>query len=160
MASIAEWINKIKTAIYGEEVRGAIWQSLEAMNTEVEAINVDGDQIQTNKTNIAANTAAITALNSRIANVYFKQLTSNDQKSVSFSMSGRATILAIGNDNGSRSWMAVINVTNNNTGSMVMIKENSNPEYNPTATFSSGKTVTLAVHEWENIVLISTGSFV
>jgi hypothetical protein len=65
MASIAEWIQKIKTAIYGEEVRGAIWQSLEAMNTEVEAINVDEDQIQTNKTNIAANTAAITALNSR-----------------------------------------------------------------------------------------------
>ena len=66
MASIAEWIEKIKTAIYGEEVRGAIWQSLEAMNTEVEAINVDGDQIQTNKTNIATNTAAITALNSRM----------------------------------------------------------------------------------------------
>lgn len=104
--------------------------------------------------------AAIGALNSRIANVYFKQLTSGNQQSVSFSMSGRATILAIGNDNGGRSWTAVINVTNFGTGSMVMIKENPNPEYNPTATFSSGKTVTLAVHEWENIVLISTGSFV
>lgn len=68
MASIAEWIEKIKTAIYGEEVRGAIWQSLEAMNTEVEAINVDEEQIQTNKTNIATNTAAIAALNSRFAN--------------------------------------------------------------------------------------------
>lgn len=53
MASIAEWIEKIKTAIYGEEVRGAIWQSLEAMNTEVEAINVDEDQIEQNKQDIA-----------------------------------------------------------------------------------------------------------
>ncbi len=65
MASIAGWIEKIKTAIYGEEVRGAIWQSLEAMNTEVEAINVDEDQIEQNKQDIATNTAAITALNSR-----------------------------------------------------------------------------------------------
>ena len=68
MASIAEWIEKIKTAIYGEEVRGAIWQSLDAMNTQVDAINVDSAQIETNKTNIATNTAAITALNSRFAN--------------------------------------------------------------------------------------------
>ena len=66
MASIAEWIQKIKTAIYGEEVRGAIWQSLEAMNTEVEAINVDEDQIERNKQDIATNTAAITALNNRL----------------------------------------------------------------------------------------------
>jgi len=65
MASIAEWIEKIKTAIYGEEVRGAIWQSLDAMNTQVDAINVDSAQIETNKTNIATNTAAITALNSK-----------------------------------------------------------------------------------------------
>ena len=59
MASIAEWINKIKTAIYGEEVRGAIWQSLEAMNTEVEAINVDSAQIEQNKTDIAGLKAGV-----------------------------------------------------------------------------------------------------
>lgn len=66
MASIAEWIEKIKTAIYGEEVRGAIWQSLDAMNTQVDAINVDSAQIEQNKQNIATNTAAITALNSSL----------------------------------------------------------------------------------------------
>lgn len=71
MASIAEWIEKIKTAIYGEEVRGAIWQSLDAMNTQVDAINVDSAQIEQNKQNIATNTAAITALNSRLPHLNY-----------------------------------------------------------------------------------------
>lgn len=47
MASIAEWIQKIKTAIYGEEVRGAIWQSLQAMNDELTSADVT--QIPKNK---------------------------------------------------------------------------------------------------------------
>lgn len=51
MASIAEWIQKIKTAIYGEEVRGAIWQSLQAMNDELTSADVT--QIPKNKQDIA-----------------------------------------------------------------------------------------------------------
>lgn len=51
MASIAEWIQKIKTAIYGEEVRGAIWQSLQAMNDELTSADVT--QIPVNKADIA-----------------------------------------------------------------------------------------------------------
>lgn len=52
MASIAEWIQKIKTAIYGEEVRGAIWQSLQAMNDELTSADVT--QIPKNKQDIAS----------------------------------------------------------------------------------------------------------
>lgn len=78
MASIAEWIEKIKTAIYGEEVRGAIWQSLDAMNTQVDAINVDSAQIEQNKQDIATNTAAITALNSRTSIFSYYAITSAD----------------------------------------------------------------------------------
>ena len=51
MASIAELIQKIKTAIYGEEVRGAIWQSLQAMNDELTSADVT--QIPKNKQDIA-----------------------------------------------------------------------------------------------------------
>lgn len=51
MASIAEWIQRIKTAIYGEEVRGAIWQSLQAMNDELTSADVT--QIPKNKQDIA-----------------------------------------------------------------------------------------------------------
>lgn len=51
MASIAEWIQRIKTAIYGEEVRGAIWQSLQAMNDELTSADVT--QIPVNKADIA-----------------------------------------------------------------------------------------------------------
>lgn len=50
MASIAEWIQRIKTAIYGEEVRGAIWQSLQAMNDELTSADVT--QIPKNKQDI------------------------------------------------------------------------------------------------------------
>lgn len=60
MASIAEWIQKIKTAIYGEEVRGAIWQSLQAMNDELTSADVT--QIQKNKQDIAGLKTDVTNL--------------------------------------------------------------------------------------------------
>lgn len=62
MASIAEWIQKIKTAIYGEEVRGAIWQSLQAMNDELTSADVT--QIPKNKTAIETLQTDVTNLKS------------------------------------------------------------------------------------------------
>lgn len=64
MASIAEWIQKIKTAIYGEEVRGAIWQSLQAMNDEL--ISADVTQIPVNKADIANLRTDMTAVQNGI----------------------------------------------------------------------------------------------
>lgn len=60
MASIAEWIQRIKTAIYGEEVRGAIWQSLQAMNDELTSADV---------TQIPKNKAAIETLQTDVTNL-------------------------------------------------------------------------------------------
>ena len=60
MASIAEWIQKIKTAIYGEEVRGAIWQSLQAMNDELTSADVT--QIPKNKQDIAGLKTGVTTV--------------------------------------------------------------------------------------------------
>lgn len=65
MASIAEWIQKIKTAIYGEEVRGAIWQSLQAMNDELS--NADVTQIPVNKANIETLQTDVETLETNVA---------------------------------------------------------------------------------------------
>lgn len=54
MASIAEWIQKIKTAIYGEEVRGAIWQSLQAMNDELTSANVEATKAEVEDIRVGA----------------------------------------------------------------------------------------------------------
>lgn len=67
MASIAEWIQKIKTAIYGEEVRGAIWQSLQAMNDEL--ISADVTQIPVNKADIANLRTDITAVQGSVTSL-------------------------------------------------------------------------------------------
>lgn len=64
MASIAEWIQKIKTAIYGEEVRGAIWQSLQAMNDELTSADVT--QIPVNKADIANLRTDMTSLQGEV----------------------------------------------------------------------------------------------
>lgn len=67
MASIAEWIQKIKTAIYGEEVRGAIWQSLQAMNDELTSADVT--QIPVNKADIANLRTDVTAVQGSVTSL-------------------------------------------------------------------------------------------
>lgn len=67
MASIAEWIQRIKTAIYGEEVRGAIWQSLQAMNDELTGADVT--QIPINKANIETLQSDVTTLQTDVTDL-------------------------------------------------------------------------------------------
>ena len=67
MASIAEWIQRIKTAIYGEEVRGAIWQSLQAMNDELTSADVT--QIPVNKADIATLRTDMTAVQGSVTSL-------------------------------------------------------------------------------------------
>lgn len=67
MASIAEWIQRIKTAIYGEEVRGAIWQSLQAMNDELTSADVT--QIPENKAAIETLQSDVTTLQTDVTNL-------------------------------------------------------------------------------------------
>lgn len=67
MASIAEWIQRIKTAIYGEEVRGAIWQSLQAMNDELTSADVT--QIPVNKADIANLRTDMTAVQGSVTSL-------------------------------------------------------------------------------------------
>ena len=64
MADIKSEIQKIKTAVYGEEVRDSIVSSLTKMNDSV-SVHID-----VTENNIAANTAAIDDLNTTVKNNY------------------------------------------------------------------------------------------
>lgn len=104
--------------------------------------------------------AEVDALNIKINTFYTKMLHSNEGTTVSFALTGRGTVLAIGNDSGSRPWIAVISMHGlTATGTIRMLVNDDDPSYNPVASFPSAKNCTLTVHSWEDILLISTVNF-
>lgn len=50
MANISDWLNKIKSAIYGREVRTALYDSINAVNKETESNTESCKKLRTDLT--------------------------------------------------------------------------------------------------------------
>ena len=95
-------------------------------------------------------------INSKTNGFSFKKLEAGENTTISFSVTGRATVLLMGNDNGGRSWLALIRIVNNlDHVYLTVLKDDEDQSYNPTATINNGL-VTVMVGTWATVIAIAT----
>lgn len=99
--------------------------------------------------------SALDALNSKTSGLFIKKYESHAGTAVNIGVIPRATLFIFANDNGGRSWLALISIKNNGDIETNIIVHDSIPEYDPTFSFTNN-ILTVNCHAWETIICLST----